>query len=85
MTTYASGYSVREIDRRPVDPPALRLGVALGALAAGIVLLFVVLFATDTFSFASRGAHSTVEQVRSGGTTGDSLEQLDATLAELGQ
>lgn len=80
MTTYPI-----EIDRRPADPPVLRLGVVLGTLAVGLVLLFVLLLATDTLSFAADGIDR--GQAVVGGETGgsaDRIAQLDALYSDAG-
>ena len=60
MTTYP-------IDRHPADPPTLRLSVVLGALVAGLALLFVLALATDAISFAADGLERGQEVVGSGG------------------
>ena len=73
MTTY------HPIDRRPADPPTLRLSVVLGALVAGLALLLVLAIAHSTAGTVGDGMERGREIIRSGGTTADRIAELDAT------
>lgn len=74
-----------EIDRA-ADHPTLRLGVVLGALFAGLVLLAVLLIATDTIGFAAdgidRGRASCVSMTGGSAVTGRS-SAADSTTAAI--
>jgi len=75
MTTYP-------VDRHPADPPTVRLCVVIGALVAGLTLLFVLALAADTISFAAHAVEHGREVVRDGGATAARIAEIDAAGAD---
>jgi|GEM_PF-3439754 len=67
-----------EIDLTPHDPPALRLRVVIGALAAAVALLLVLAIAHSTVGTVGDGLERGQEFVKTGGATKGRIAELDA-------